>query len=99
IVAQAASDSELAVATGIRADLPAELRTQLLRQATEAVKTRLLARAPSFLFEEIRSAISAASDGVARELSRDRDFTTASILIAQLQKEGRLNEATLLGLA
>jgi uncharacterized protein (DUF2336 family) len=99
LVAQAASDPELAVATGIRADLPAELRTQLLHSATEAVRTRLLSRAPSYLFEEIRAAIATASAGVDRELSRERDFTMAKAMMAHLKKEGRLNASTLLGLA
>jgi uncharacterized protein (DUF2336 family) len=99
LVAQAPSDPELAVATGIRADMPAELRAQLLRSATEAVRTRLLSRAPSYLFEEIRAAITTASAGVDRELSRERDFTMAKAMMAHLKKEGRLNAATLLGLA
>ncbi len=99
IVAQAASDPELAVATGIRADLPAGLRAELLRNATEAVRTRLLSRAPPYLFEEIRAAILAASAGVDREMSKPRDFDGARISVARLKKEGRLNEAALLDLA
>lgn len=99
IVAQAIGDPELAVATGIRADLPKELRTRLLRSATEAVRTRLLSRAPSYLFEEIRAAVAAVSDGIDRELSRERDFASARQLIAQLKKDGALTEAMLLGFA
>jgi uncharacterized protein (DUF2336 family) len=99
VVAQAASDPDLAVATGIRADLPAELRSTLLREATDAVRTRLLSRAPPFLFEEIRAAVAAASAGAEREMSRARDFAAAKILIARLKKEGRLNERALLGFA
>lgn len=99
VVAQAAADPELAVATGIRADLPTELRTTLLRQATDTVRTRLLSRAPAFLFEEIRAAIATASAGIDREMSRARDFAAAKILVTRLRKEGRLSEATLLGFA
>ena len=99
VVAQAASDPDLAVATGIRADLPPELRSTLLREATDAVRTRLLSRAPPFLFEEIRAAVAAASAGAEREMSRARDFAAAKILIARLKKEGRLNERALLGFA
>jgi uncharacterized protein (DUF2336 family) len=95
LLAQSVSDPELAVATGIRADMPAELRGQLLRSATEAVRERLLARAPSYLFEEIRAAIAAASSGVERELSRERDFTMAKALVAHLKSEGKLTAATL----
>jgi uncharacterized protein (DUF2336 family) len=99
VVAQAASDPELAVATGIRADLPAGLRAQLLRSATEEVRTRLLSRAPPYLFEEIRAAILAASAGVDREMSRPRDFAGAKKVVARLKKDGRLNEAALCDLA
>jgi len=99
VIAQAASDPELAIATGIRADLPSELRSTLLRQATDTVRTRLLSRAPPFLFEEIRAAVAAASAGAEREMSRARDFASAKIVIARLKKEGRLNERALLDLA
>jgi uncharacterized protein (DUF2336 family) len=99
IVAQAVGDGELAVATGIRADLPRELRTRLLLGATDAVRTRLLSRAPPYLFEEIRAAVAAASTGTERELSRERDFAGAKQLIAQLRKDGALTEAMLLGFA
>jgi uncharacterized protein (DUF2336 family) len=99
IVNQAASDPELAVVTGIRADLPADLRTRLLRQATEAVRTRLLARAPAYLFEELRAAIASASASVEREMAKARDFAGAKIVVAQMKREGRLTEASLLGLA
>jgi uncharacterized protein (DUF2336 family) len=99
IVAQAESDPELAVETGIRVDLPPKLRDQLLRSATEAVRSRLLSRAPSHIFEEIRSAIAAVSAGVDREMSRIRDFTTAQRFVTLLKDNGELNETTLLGFA
>ena len=50
VVAQAKSDPELAVETGIRVDLPPALRDQLLRDATEAVRAQLLSRAPPDIF-------------------------------------------------
>ena len=99
IVAQAVSDPELAIATGIRSDLPTDLRSQMLRHATEAVRSRLLSRAPPYLFEDIQAAIAAASVGADREMSSARDFAAAKIMAAQLKKEGRLNEASLLDLA
>lgn len=99
ILAQAESDPELAVKTGIRVDLPSELRRQLLRNATEAVRSKLLARAPPHLFEEIRSAIATVSTGVHREMSRVHDFVSARHLVARLSDKGELNEATLFGFA
>lgn len=99
ILAQAKSDPDLAVAAGIRADLPPELRRQLLRGATEAVRTRLLSRAPSYLFEEIRAAIAAVSADIGREFTRVDDLRGAKELIAQLKSSGQLKEATLLKFA
>jgi uncharacterized protein (DUF2336 family) len=99
VVAQAESDPELAVETGIRVDLPPELRNQLLRDATEAVRARLLSRAPPHIFEEIRSAIAAVSASVEREMSVARDFSAAKRFVAQLKDSGKLNEATLFAFA
>src|SRR6266699_2561803 len=99
VVAQAESDPELAVETGIRVDLPSDLRNQLLRQATEAVRSRLLSRAPPHLFEEIRSAIAAVAAGANRQMSDARDFTAAKRLVARLKNNGELNEAALFAFA
>src|SRR6202030_3368348 len=45
VLTQAEADPELAVETGVRVDLPSELRQELLLNATEAVRARLLTRA------------------------------------------------------
>src|SRR5258708_3346107 len=99
VVAQAESDPELAVEAGIRVDLPSGLRDQLLRNATEAVRSRLLSCAPPQLFEEIRTAIATVSAGVDREMSKARDFAAAKRFVALLSDNGELNEATLFGFA
>src|ERR1700688_3163509 len=99
VLTQAESDPELAVGTGIRVDLPSQLRHQLLRNATEAVRSRLLSRAPPHLFEEIRNAIAAASAGAGREMAKVRDFQAARHFVDQLNKHGQLNEAALLDFA
>jgi uncharacterized protein (DUF2336 family) len=99
VVTQAESDPQLAIETGIRIDLPAELRHRLIRNATQAVRARLLSRAPPDIFEEIRTAIGAVTASVNREMSRVHDFTAAKLLVARLNANGELNEATLLGFA
>ncbi|WP_375311688.1 DUF2336 domain-containing protein [Bradyrhizobium sp. A5] len=99
IVGQAESDPELAVSVGVRVDLPSDLRRQLLRSATDAVRARLLSRAPKHLFEEIQSAIAAVTVGVEREMSGVRDFEGAKRAIANLKATGQLTEAVLLGFA
>ena len=95
VVAQAESDPGLAIETGVRVDLPPELRHRLLRHATEEVRSRLLSRAPPHLFEEIRSAIAAVSAGANREMSRGHDFAAARRLVALLKDKGELNETAL----
>jgi uncharacterized protein (DUF2336 family) len=95
VLTQAESDPELAVETGIRVDLPSDLRRQLLLNATDVVRSRLLSRAPPHLFEEIRSAVASVSAGVKREMFKVRDFTMAKRFVASLNAEGELNEAAL----
>lgn len=95
IVAQAEYNPDLAVEAGIRADLPADLRQQLLKRATDAVRTKLLSRAPPHLFEEIREAITTAAASADREMSKVRDFTAAKRLAAQLKEKGELTETAL----
>ena len=99
IVGQAEADPELAVSVGVRVDLPSDLRRDLLRSATDAVRTRLLSRAPPHLFEEIQNAIAAVTIGVEREMSGARDFEGAKRAIANLKAAGQLTEATLFGFA
>jgi len=99
IIAQAADDPELTVDTGIRTDLPPELRRRLLHDASDAVKARLLARAPPHLYEEIRHAIATAAVDTDREMSKSRDFNGAKLLAARLNKEGKLTETVLLEFA
>jgi uncharacterized protein (DUF2336 family) len=99
VVTQAESDPDLAIETGIRVDLPPELRHRLLRNATQVVRARLLSRAPPDIFEEIRTAIGAVTAGVNREMSKVHDFTAAKHLVTQMKANGELNEATLLGFA
>jgi len=99
VLKHAETDPELAVETGLRVDLPPEIRHQLLRQATDTVRSRLLSRAPPHLFEEIRNAIAATSAGADREMSAVHDFGAAKRLIARLRENGELNEAALLAFA
>ena len=71
----------------------------MLRSATEAVRARLLSRAPPHLFEEIRNAISLAAAGANREMSRTRDFTAANRFVRCSAKHGKLGEPALMAFA
>ena len=63
------------------------------------MRTRLLARAPRHLFEEIQSAITSVASGTDREMSGIRDFVRAKLAVGNLKEAGRLSEVTLLGFA
>ena len=99
ILAQAKDNPDLAVEAGIRVDLPSNLRQKLLSSATEAVRAKLLSRAPPHLFEEIRNAIATAAASADREMSKARHFTAAKRFVAQLKDKGELDEAALFGFA
>lgn len=95
----AETDDKLAEKAGSRLDLPLNLLRQLLLRATEAVRSRLLARTPPEFQEEVRRALSAAAQAVDRELSRPRDFRAARAFVGLLQEKGELDESTLLEFA
>jgi uncharacterized protein (DUF2336 family) len=99
VVEDAKLDPELAVDAGMRVDLPSHLLNQLVLDATDAVRSRLLARAPEHIREEIRRAVASVSVAVNRELSQVRNFTSAKHLVAQLQESGELDETALLAFA
>jgi uncharacterized protein (DUF2336 family) len=99
VIGQAETDPELAVETGVRVDLPPELRNQLLRKASETVRSRLLSRAPPHIFEEIRTAIAAVTTVVNRDMSKVHDFVAAKHFVTLLNNNGELKEATLFGFA
>jgi uncharacterized protein (DUF2336 family) len=99
VIEQAETDPELAVEAGVRVDLPPELRKQLLRKASETVRSRLLSRAPLHIFEEIRTAIAAVTATVNRDMSKVHDFAVAKHFVTLLYNTGELKEATLFGFA
>jgi uncharacterized protein (DUF2336 family) len=98
VLKQAETDPHLAVETGIRVDLPAEQRQQLLRSATEAVRTRLLSRAPPHLFEEIRNAIASPPPAPTAKC-RARAISRRPPLRRSTCETGKLSEPELLAFA
>jgi uncharacterized protein (DUF2336 family) len=88
-------DEKLAEKTGLRLDIPVGLLRELLMRATEAVRSKLLSRAPPELQDEVRLALRIASDAVDRESSKPRDFQTARAFVGLLREKGELDEKTL----
>lgn len=99
LVKRAETDDSLAKRIGLRLDLPLRLLRELLSRATEAVRSWLMANAPTEVKDEIQRIVSAISIEVGREVITPRDFSHAQQLIRSIRKRGELNETTLLEFA
>lgn len=90
----AENDEALAEKAGLRLDLPLKLLRELLLRATEAVRSRLLAKAPADFQDEIRRALETAVTEVGRESSKLRDYATAQRITRLLKDRGELTDST-----
>ncbi|HEY2185714.1 MAG TPA: DUF2336 domain-containing protein [Xanthobacteraceae bacterium] len=98
LVERAAEDGVLAEKIGSRPDLPPRLFSDLLLDSTQAVQQRLLAAAKPELRSEIARVLTEASATEQAQASR-RDYEPAQRKIAELNKDGKLDEAALVDFA
>lgn len=98
LVGQAEQDAVLAEGVGLRPDIPPKLFRQLLMKAADVVRRRLLASADATTLAEIKRVLEKVSDEVASR-SRPRDYRAAQRTVAELRKQGKLNEAQLVEFA
>lgn len=96
LVHSAENDDGLTEKMGLRVDLPPRLLRQLLSKATAAVRARLLAVAPAETRDAIKEVLAQISGEVYREMAPPRDFSQALQTIDAMQRQGTLNETTLL---
>ena len=96
LVNSAENDESLTERIGLRVDLPPRLLQKLLLKATAAVRARLLALAPAETRDAIQRVLKKISSEVYCEIAPSRDFSEAIETINSMQKQGTLNEATLL---
>jgi uncharacterized protein (DUF2336 family) len=99
LVSSAETDEALAKSMGVRLDLPLSVLQALLAKATEAVRSWLLSHAPPEAKADIQNTLASATATIAKEISAPRDFTRAEQMIAGMQKNDELNEATILQFA
>lgn len=99
LVNSAENDDDLTERIGLRVDLPPRLLRRLLSKATAAVRARLLAAAPAETRDTIQQVLLQISNEIYREIAPARDFSEALEIINSMQKQGTLNEATLLAFA
>ena len=99
LVKNAETDESLAEKLGLRLDMPLALLRELLQKATDAVRARLLASATPENQEQIQRALAGIVSEVSREASGPRDFKRSDGLVYELNRQGKLNETTLLSFA
>lgn len=91
LVQRAEQDGVLAEKVGVRDDIPPRLFRQLLMQATEVVRKRLLAQAKPETQAEIRRVLTKVSDEVAAKAA-PRNYTAALATVRARHKERLLTE-------
>ena len=92
LVKRAERDGLLAEKIGVRPDIPAHLFRELLVQATEVVRRRLLATARPEARAEIQRVIAKIAHEVGAEAA-PRDYTQALQTVLALDAAGKLDEA------
>jgi uncharacterized protein (DUF2336 family) len=99
MVAHADADGELAEILGMRIELPLTFLRDLLRRATDAVRTRLMAIAPPELQEEIKRVLNTIAGSAAADSGSVRDFSRAEGLVKLLKEHDELDEAAIIKFA
>ena len=99
LVQTADGDARMTEKTALRADLPQQLLTRLLKHASHAVRARLLAKTPLHRRITMQAAVETAERQDEQEAERPRDLGTASEVVQSLKKAGQLTESKLLEFA
>jgi uncharacterized protein (DUF2336 family) len=97
LVKHSETDEALAEKIGLRPDIPPRLFRQLVMQATETVRSRLMTSAGLQSRERLQRVLAAVSNGIERDIAgnRDTDVAAAQRLVLLMQKREELNEAAL----
>src|SRR5262249_32074302 len=98
LVGRAYGDATLAEGVGLRPDIPPRLFRELLLKATDVVQQRLVAAAGSTTRFAVKRGLAKVADEVASK-SRPGDYVAAQGVVAELRKEGKLNEPQLVEFA
>lgn len=95
LVALSERDALLAEKTGLRPDLPPHCLVELINNAADAVRGRLLALAPTAAKQELGRIVAIARENAKAEMEKPRDFASAFEMVQRLQQNNELNETVL----
>ena len=93
IVRRAEGDDALVDELCRRRDIPPARLEQLLLQATDTVRARMLASAPSEVRQRIRSAILTVAGELGRDIAGSQTSSHQDSIVHMLNQSGQLNEA------
>jgi uncharacterized protein (DUF2336 family) len=99
LVVKAENDDCLAESVGLRLDIPSHLFQELLLQATETVRSKLLSVAPPETRREIARVLATVSKEIAWEATAPRNFADAQEHVLAMRRHGGLHEAALVEFA
>lgn len=99
LVRRAENDGVLVERVGSRLDLPVPLLQELLRRATDDVRSRILQAAPIESREDVQRVLAAVSNEIVCEVIKPRDYTRARELVSRLKQHTGLANAALLEFA
>jgi uncharacterized protein (DUF2336 family) len=98
MVSRARNDEEIAEKVAGRADLPPQLFRQLVLEATEAVRARLLATMSPEAVQEVELTLKKITDDIC-PATRVRDYSTALHLVNLMKRDHALGEKEILDFA
>jgi uncharacterized protein (DUF2336 family) len=96
LVRKAEGDEDLTEAVGLRGDLPQRWLQELLQRATDTVRSKILLLAPPELRETIQRVIQEVAQAFRGFAAPDPDFADAELLVGTMEKNGMLNESSLM---
>src|SRR5262249_7478282 len=96
VASSAEQDEMIADGLGRRLDIPLAIFEQLLTRATETVRMRLLSVLTPKDNDQFHDAVAAAANEVRAEMSAPRDVAQTLLTLLQMQKNGSLDESTVL---
>jgi len=95
MVTRAETDAMLSEIIALRTDLPPKHLRDLLRRATDAVRSRLVAMAPPGLQEVIGRILKSMAEAARGEGLSGRDFTAAEEAVKRMKGLNELNDAAI----
>jgi len=99
LVRRASKDEMLAEKVGDRSDIPPHQFRQLVMEATEVVRKRLLAAARPETQAKIKKILNKVADEVGGTAAETTDFEAARVAVEALQAAGKLTEQQLVAFA